>query len=424
VVLFGLSLGTNIILAHSLGPAGRGAYAIAVLFPSILTLLASLGVGAANVYHVSRGTLDKRHVVAVSTIAAILLGGISYAGVLALTRVAGGSTVFGIQSSYLLLSCLSVPFTLAAYFMQGVLQGERRFLAFNAVLVCQYLSLFVMLALILLAPGDRVRESILAWTASAVLSGLLALALVGVRTRPSSSLHPATVRAIFRFGSLTYLGSLTSFINYRFDLLLVNAFVGATQAGLYAVGAGLAEVIWFLPNSASIALAPRAAAASEIDAAELSAQASRSITAVTLLCALLMAPLASPAVMLFFGSAFAASVDAVWLLLPGIVTFSTWKIFSAYLVGRNMLKADLLAASVAMAVTLALDLLLIPRYGFRGAAVASSAAYTVARRVDLWWVRRRSGLSLSRWLIPVRSDAEPVVSRLRPLLARIRPDAA
>lgn len=422
--MFGLSLGTNIILARSLGPTGRGAYAIAVLFPSILTLIANLGVGSANVYHVSRGTLDKQHVVGTSTTAAIVLGAIGYAAVLGLTRVAGGPTVFGIQSSYLLISCLAVPFTLAASFMQGVLQGERRFMAFNAVLVCQYLALVVGLALILMVPGDRVRESILAWTVSSVLSGLLAVALVGVRTRLLGSLDPGTARAIFRFGSLTYLGSLTSFINYRFDLLLVNAFAGATQAGLYAVGAGLAEVIWFLPNSAAIALAPLGTAASETTAAELSARTSRSIALVTVLCAVVMAALAYPAIVLLFGVSFAPSVDAVWLLLPGIVTFSIWKILSAYLLGRNMLKADLLASSVAMGATLVLDLLLIPHYGFRGAAVASSVAYSMAMLVDLWWVRRRSGLGLGRWLLAGPSDAEPVVRRLRWLLARIRAGAA
>jgi len=260
---------------------------------------------------------------------------------------------------------------------------------------------------------DRLAASVAAWTASTVLSGLLAVAFVRKQTPISLAIDLPTLRAILRYGSLTYLGTLTSFVNYRFDLLLVSVFSGATQVGLYAVGAGLAEIIWFLPNSVYIALAPRVAAAPEDESSKLSAQASRSVLFLAAAAAIVMAAVAPVAIFIFFGSAFAQSVAAVWLLLPGIVTFSGWKIMSCYLLGRNLLKQDLVAATVAMIVTLALDLALIPNYGYRGAAVASSIAYSIAMLVDLYWVVRRSGLSPRRWLIAEPTDSQPIVYRVR-----------
>jgi O-antigen/teichoic acid export membrane protein len=223
---------------------------------------------------------------------------------------------------------------------------------------------------------------------------------------------------MLRYGSLTYLGTLASFVNYRFDLLLVNAFSGPTQAGLYAVGAGLAEVVWFLPNALTIALAPRVAAGPESEASALSAQATRSVLAVTIVAGLVLAALAPLLITSFFGAAFAPSSIAVWLLLPGIVTFSAWKIMSCYLLGRNLLQEDLLAATAAMLFTLILDLALIPSFGFRGAATASSIAYSIAMFVDLWWSIRRSGLRPRDWLIAMPSDSSPVISRLRALRLR------
>ena len=57
-----------------------------------------------------------------------------------------------------------------------------------------------------------------------------------------------------------------------------------------------------------------------------------------------------------------------------------------YLLGRNRLRVDMIASIVGLVITLALDFALIPAYGFRGAAVASSIAYTVAMLVNLAWV--------------------------------------
>jgi O-antigen/teichoic acid export membrane protein len=419
--LFALSLATNVILARSLGPERRGIYAVAVLIPSILTLLTSLGIGAANVFYISRATLDKRRVVGVSIAAAVVLGAIAYGLLVLVMALTGWRTLIGIDDRYLLLAAASTPFALAAAFMQGVLQGEGRFRDFNAVLLCQYVSLTAFLAIMLFVPGDHLFGSIGAWTASTVLTGLVGVALVGRHTQISVSVDQATAKTLLRYGSVVYLSTLSSFLNYRFDLLLVNAFAGATQAGLYAVGAGLAEVIWFLPNSASIVLAPRVAAASEEVSADLASRATRSVLALTVASALVMAAITPAAIYIFFGPAFSPSAVAVWLLLPGIVTFSVWKMMSSYLLGRSLLKQDLLAAVAAMVVTIGLDLTLIPRFGFRGAAVASSIAYTIAMLVDLLWVCRRSHLSVAKWLIAVPADAQPVVSRIRARLSAQTP---
>lgn len=415
IAVFALALATNIILARSLGSTGRGVYAIAVVVPFIIALISSVGIGPANVYHVSRGSLEKRHVVAASLASALLLGAGAYALLALATTISGTRSLLGVAPRYLLVSGISLPFLLAAAFLQGVLQGERRFLHLNVVLLSQAIAQAALLAMLLPLPVDRLYWSIAAWTASWIVSGSFAILLVGRHTPISLGFHLPTIRATLRYGSVTYLGTLTSFVNYRFDLLLVNIFSGATQVGLYAVGAGLAEIIWFVPNSVAIALAPTVAAAPEAQSSNLSAQATRSVLVIAVAMALVMAALAPLAIFLFFGQAFMQSAVAVWLLLPGIVTFSVWKIMSCYLLGRHLLKQDLVAATVAMIATLVLDLLLIPTYGFRGAAVASSIAYTSAMLVDLYWVAQRSRLSARIWIVATPADIQAVVRSLRRL---------
>jgi O-antigen/teichoic acid export membrane protein len=144
----------------------------------------------------------------------------------------------------------------------------------------------------------------------------------------------------------------------------------------------------------------------------------RVVTLLALLSGLVLAIAAPFAVVIFFGSAFAESAWAVWLLLPGIVTFSIARVLSMYLLGRDRLRVDLLASFIGLVVTLVLDLVLIPRFGFRGAAVASTIAYTCTMAVDLRWVVRNSTMSLERMLIARPDDLSLLVRRVRQSISR------
>jgi Na+-driven multidrug efflux pump len=68
---------------------------------------------------------------------------------------------------------------------------------------------------------------------------------------------------------------------------------------------------------------------------------------------------------------------------------------------------------VAFVVTIVLDFTLIPAYGFRGAAIASSIAYTFAMAVDLVWVLRNSSISAGRLLVPRPDDAKLLLATVR-----------
>jgi O-antigen/teichoic acid export membrane protein len=417
---FGFSLITNVILARSLGVQGRGVYAVAVMVSTIIALLVQLGIGPANVYHLSKKLIDLDELVGHSTSLALLLGTLSFLIVLAYVELTGSGEFLGIGSEFVLVACAALPFILLTVYLQGVLQGAQRFVLFNALLLAQYAAPAVTLAFAVFVLHGHTLGAVAAWTASAALTAAVAVYCVSTLSRFSIRLHGDTIRPLLRFGLISYLGNLTSFVNYRFDVLLVNFFAGARQVGLYAVGTGLAEIVWYISNAASTVLAPRVAAADDGEEADrLTEAVARVVGFLALVSAALLAIFAPFIVVFFFGAAFAESAWAVWLLLPGIITFSVGRIFSMYLLGRNRLKVDLLAASVGLVLTVALDVLLIPRFGFRGAAVASSIAYTAAMLVDLVWILRNSTITPSAALIVRKQDLRTLWTRSKELLVSL-----
>ncbi|OLB81562.1 MAG: hypothetical protein AUI15_39720 [Actinobacteria bacterium 13_2_20CM_2_66_6] len=418
LLAFGFSGATNIILARSLGPEGRGIYAVAVMTSAIISLLAQLGVGPANVYHLSKKLIDLDELIGHSTSLALLLGTSCFLIVLGSVVATGSSKVLGVGSTFVVVATAAVPFMLLTAFMQSLLQGGQRFVHFNVVILIQYAAPTFTLITMLLIFRDRTLGAVTSWTVSSAVTALCATYSVVPLTRLSLRLHRATLRSLLRFGLISYLGNVTSFVNYRFDVLIVNLFSGARQVGLYSVGTALAEVVWFITNAAAVVLAPRVASADASEADRLTEAVARVVGLLTVSAAILLAIFAPLIVVLFFGSAFAESAWAVWLLLPGIVTFSISRILSMYLLGRNRLKVDLAAASVGLVVTLALDFALIPHFGFRGAAVASSIAYTSAMLVNLTWVVRHSTITPVSLLVARPRDARLLWVRLRQAFAR------
>jgi O-antigen/teichoic acid export membrane protein len=109
----------------------------------------------------------------------------------------------------------------------------------------------------------------------------------------------------------------------------------------------------------------------------------------------LSAAIAIPAI---YGAAFDGATAPARILLAGLALEGVAAVITAFLYGAGRPGLNSWAMAAGLAVTVALDLALIPRHGVIGAAIASAAAYTTVS-VTLIWMFSRLG----------RGDAAPVV---------------
>jgi O-antigen/teichoic acid export membrane protein len=117
-----------------------------------------------------------------------------------------------------------------------------------------------------------------------------------------------------------------------------------------------------------------------------------------------MFALGQQVILTVFGPTMMPAVHPLWLLLPGIVTLTVAKIISSYLSGIGKPIYSTYLAAGSMILTVALDLLLIPRYGISGAAAASSIVYTCTAAAAVWIFRRESGAGLLETLVVKPDD--------------------
>lgn len=88
----------------------------------------------------------------------------------------------------------------------------------------------------------------------------------------------------------------------------------------------------------------------------------------------LMAPFVLPAL---YGAQFDTAVGLAQILLVGLSVEGAAGVIDAYLYGTGRPGLNSIAMGAGVVLTVALDLLLVPRWGATGAAIASTVAYLV-----------------------------------------------
>jgi len=402
VAVYSLAFALRVMIARALGAEGQGEYSLFLLVVSVASSVATLGMSLGNVYFIGKGKHPLRVLLANSHLLVLAVAVVASAVVLAVGL--GLEPRAFVSGNAFWLYALAVPALMEFVLLTALLQGSSRFLALNIAVFARGF-IVVPAAAVLWAGGWLTIFSLLAaWVGSYILADIVALGAIGVRNwlaRP----RWAVVREQIGFGAPGQVATIVQFLNYRLDQFLVVAFLTTAAVGYYAVAVGVGESVWWIGNSVVTVLLPRLTGMKAEEAAELTPLMCRNTMLVSLAAAVVLA-LASPlAIELAFGEEFSPAVAPLLWLMPGVVALSGAKILSSYIFSQGRVILNTYVAGISLAVTLLLDLLLIPRFGISGAAIASSLAYGTAFVLTLYWYRRLSGNNVWEAVIPRGSDA-------------------
>lgn len=416
-----LSIPVGILLARVLGASGKGAVSVVQTVAAITVALLNLGMPSAVMWLAARGRASARGALALG--GAFALGALAVAGAVALAfGPATAATRIGLDSPVLLaLAAAAILPSMVGYFADHYLLGRG---VIRAMALTDVVALAVQLAavVVLAATGAlTVQSAVLVWLACATGS-VLYKSWLALRTGAG---EPAAVRAIVREGRgyaiKAWLGNTVNLLSLRQDVLILAALAGTREVGIYSVGVAAAELAWYVPNALQSVATVKFA--SEEDSLELVQRLNRSVWPFTLAFGVVILALIGPLIPFVYGGAFRASVLPLALLLPGVVATSMSSPLSAWLSGKGH-PGDPAAANVAnMVVNLGANLLLIPRLGAAGAAIASSISYSAGSAVIMWRFRERSASPLLGALVPRWADLRSMAEIIKGLLlSRFRGD--
>lgn len=405
VAIYGLAFLFRVVLARGLGDEGLGTYSLFFLTVLIASGIGNLGVGLGSIYFLNKGEHSFRETFS-NSLFTIAMSGAVTSVIVIVYGLAVDDNAFVSGRAYWLYAP-TVPVMVGYILLTALLHGSSRFGALASVGIVHGLAaLFIATGLLYFDALD-VFGAILAWTGSFALADLMALTLLGVRHVDFSIvLRPrwTVLRRQIGYGMQGQLANVAQLFNYRFDQYLVAAFVARASVGHYAVAVSVGESVWWISSAVAMVLLPRLTGLDKQRADELTPIVTRNTLLVSAAAALALAAVSPIAIRLLFGSEFAPAVTPLLLLMPGVVAISATRVLSSYLFSRGKVIYNTYTTLIVLGITLILDLILIPPFGIKGAAIASSVAYTTSLIMTLVWYRRLSGQGIWDALIVRASD--------------------
>ncbi|WP_415379375.1 flippase [Halosimplex sp. TS25] len=292
-------------------------------------------------------------------------------------------------------------------------------------------GLFVGLALPLVALGFGAAGALAGRVFSGLVAAVVGLAIIARKV----SLRGATAspdwlprREMLTFNSLTVLLMFLMMSLYHVDVVMLQVLVGGATVGYYKGALTLAEFLWMVPlmiQSVFVHSMSELWSNDRVDRInEIAARTTRYTLLLTALMGLGLVALADVAVPTYLGSEYSPAVTPLVLLIPGAVGFALARPLLAIEQGKGDLRYPIAATGASAVVNALLNLALIPRFGMRGAAVATSVGYASMFVFHLWSAHRigfqpLADLRVGRVVATVALAAGPILALPRFVTAHL-----
>ena len=391
--LVSLALATFIV-ARVGGPAAVGVYALLRVLPGLVGVTVSSGLPGAIAYFLSGPHRENRRLPLTLVAMAVVGGALGTALWVAVVPLAGHRLFPDLSTQLVLLAGVTVFTGLIVATSKSCSQGSDDLRGANLVILNEEF-MFLPAYGLLWGAGFR---GYTAMILGLLVADVATFVAAGVRLarrkffnragRPSIGL----AREVAVYGLRAQVGGVITLMNLRLDFLLLNLLTGPAVLGVYAIASKFAELLKVPGMAITYVLYPRFSR----DGPSRAADEARRImpragimTAAAIIPLWLSAGFVIPAV---YGDRFDGAVLPARVILLGLALEGVAGVITAFLYGIGRPGLNSLAMGAGLAVTIVLDLLLIPPFEATGAAVASAAAYvtsTIALAWFFWSIGRR-----------------------------------
>ena len=382
-----LSFGNSIFLTRILGVEGKGEIAIFIASLAFFAVFLSLSMQPAIIYYGSKKELNIEKLFNSVIVYSISIGLVFFLCVNFFAKNSNASFFLHANKSELLYQVLltvSLVFTIIMNQVNAVFSSIKKFSYLNGIQLLSIVLglLFYSILYVLQNQGyDISFKTVMLFYCLVIFlnfSVTIGLYLRHYSIRPRLGLiEMKYVKLILSFAFIAYIGNIAQFLNYRIDLWFVDSFAGVKELGLYSLASNFSQLIWILPQSIALVLLPYTAASGVVDNLDKTLVIGRICFLTIGLFCLFLAAVSQPLIEILYGAEFSDSVPIFRLLLFGVAPFCLSVIYASFLAGIKKHEVNMKASILGLIATITLDLILIPKYGGLGAAIASSLSYII-----------------------------------------------
>lgn len=380
-----------VLLWRHLGADQYGRFATMIVYVTLVGIIADLGLQTVFIRDVSRDRTVLTRYLANLLSARLLLS------LLALVILAAALRLFSpalypytVAAFVLLLTTSYSSLLRAVFYIRGRLGYEAIAIVAESLL---------LLGLTLVAIERQATWDVFLWvySASYLFTCVFAFGVIRWRwhERVAIRLEPAFVRRLLAAGLPLALAFTITTVYAQLDIVLLQLFRNFQVVGWYSAANKYIDAVAWVPQSAMGAVFPALSLLAASDRRRLVFAYEKSYK----MLAILGLPLAvgigvTADSIVHFTRGFEESIPALRILAPSVVLIFVNNAFIYTLTAINRQLDFTRLALFSLVVNVALNLALIPPYGYLGAAAASTIT-EVALFAGGWWLLRRHLASLS-----------------------------
>lgn len=391
-----MGLAVSLLLARGLGSRGLGTFATGLALVQIGGTLTDVGLSALLIREGAEAPMLRAAMLRWATRARVLAGLLMFAVLIAATWV----TVQGTDARISVILVVSVVPLAALTLGMSLLQQQLMLGRMALLLLAQSIMWLAIVGTLFVLQAD-LRAYAVAFVVYNAVYGLLVHRVA--RRALSGPAEPMTLRHFSRLMRDVVPLSVTfvlATLYYKLDALFVYRFAGAAAAGSYAIAYRFLDQLAIIPITLGNLFFPL------LNRRRADGESTQPIferyTRITLVMStpvvgigvLLAGPLIS-----LFGRDYADAVLLLRLLLPTFIIVAFSYVVVHIAIAQHQAKRQFVSACVGLVINVVLNLLFVPRFGARAAAVVTLLTEFGVVASLYAGLRRPCGLTLPwRWL--------------------------
>jgi O-antigen/teichoic acid export membrane protein len=371
--------GSGVIVARWLGPEGFGVFAVLNVTVALALQIGSAGLPSANTYFIARDRKTLGPIWANAILFGLVIGALLAVAVVAIGWLKP-ALFAGVSPNLLAIAAASIPFQLLTLLGLNVLLAMDRIRQLNLFDSLAPAWVLVNAVIVLIILREKLIVLISFNTAAAIVLSLILMwylrwLLARQPERQALRPDPLLLNKMLAYGVKFYISIMAGAMIFRADLLIINHFRGASEAGVYAVASQVSFLLLMLPGVIASLLFPRVASSQDLRG-EFAVQVTRH-TAVLMLALCIAAAAGAFILPFIYGAQFGDATMQLWILLPGVFLMGLESVLVQHFTGTGLPPAIPAFWIVTLAFNLGLNLILVPVFGARGAAATSTLSYAL-----------------------------------------------
>lgn len=413
VLMIAFGLTTSIIVARVLGPEKNGIIAALLVYPSLFMSIGSLGIRQSTTYFLGKNIFTEDQIKTAITQIWLFTTVFSIAVCFVLMRYFSKS---GENMWLVVLALLPIPFALFNTYNSGIFLGKNQISTFNKINWIPTCIVLVITTLLLMWWSFDISGYLIALIAGPLfISGILLFKNKFIRAF-SFNYNWVIIKKMLSLGVVYAVALLVVNLNYKIDVILLDNMSSAFETGIYSKGVSVTQYLWQIPMLLSTVVFARSAVSKDDRAFSLKvAQLLRLSFLVIGLAAFVLFLISKFVIVLMYGESFEGSVFVLNTLLPGVLLLTIFKVINMDLSGKGKPWVSLKAMVPALIINVVLNIVLIPKQGAVGAALASTISYSFAALLFIVFYSRETKIPILELISYKTSDFQPIVQLIKKL---------